>query len=996
MPFKKTTSKLPRVPLIANTTFIGRTEELYFFVENILKPEEPDYNIVSVSGQGGVGKSTLLKRFIDEIQNTYFREYCAAAIVDERHTNPAIIMEKIAEQLHIRGEFEKAVNEYKGVFRRLRDEQLRSREAVLGETVPSMIGSIFQDIVPVPGVNVIVREGAKASTKYLLNEHHYRQSVKMAERLEDPIGDLTKAFVKELNYLTDIQVIHMNNRTKHQRRVVLFVDTFEQLATETAPWLLNHFLQASINPNVVLVIAGRDPIEHSTSDDFIHWLPYYDDQTIYSITLNSFSQDETRHYLDKRGITEQNRIDVFWQLSRGLPLYLSLLTSNQNGEVDPTTNVVANFLRWIPEQEHIKRHLVLEAAFFPKPFNQDDLMAFTYISEQERPILYNWLTVQPFVRSSPQDGRYTYHELAQEMFIRHLHQRSPQEYHSTLRALATHYKLLLEKTEEEMGQEVYASVEWLELTSALVRLLLLLPDEASHIRAIELVLNEYEHREQTGEIARALRELSQKQPLANLLLQYIELNFASQEQNILVAAQGLLEKLIDKPTFSAVLLASIYCKRGLAYFSIREFQQAIKDFDSAIELNSRLAWVYCFRGLAHRNLDEYQQAIQDFDRALTLEPKLGSFYNDWGLAYFSLTNYHKAIEDLDHRAKLDPNYVWVYINRGIAYRNLWEYQRAIEDFDYALRLNPHYAQAYIERGITYRYLQKYEQAIKDFNLALTQNTKDASAYASRGETYRLLKEYQRAIEDFDQAVLLDPKYVWAYARRGQTYTTLNQYEQAFEDFDRAISLDPYYDFAYANRGYAFNLLKDFKQAIQDFDYALKLNTKYAWAYSKRGWTYLLLKNLKNARDDIIQSWQLDPTNLTNGWLIEWIGMCIQRVDSEITERLEALSDLNPQHYVAYICQSVALWIHKNFDQALAELGQAIPIDTESWNIEFWKGVFCAYVGRDEEAISSIQKALLDNLPPILLTPLRWIEEDRPDFYGNYVVPLLARYEIQIS
>jgi tetratricopeptide (TPR) repeat protein len=896
--------------------------------EHILKPEEPNHNIISVTGQGGVGKSTLLTRFIEEIQNTHFSRYCAAAIVDERQTTPATIMEKFADQLYITGEFEKALNEYKGVLRRLRDEQLRRRDAVLGETAPNMIGSVLKGIVPVPGVNEIVGEGVKASTKYFLSELHYRQSVKDAERLEDPIGDLTKAFVKELNYLTNIQVIYMNDRTKRQRRVVLFFDTFEQIATETAPWLLNHFLQANINPNVVLVIAGREPIERSTSDDPKHWLPYYEDQTIYSITLNSFSQDETRHYLDKRGITEQNRIDVFWQLSRGLPLYLSLLTYNQHGEVDPTTNVVANFLRWIPEQQHIKRQLVLEAALFSKPFNQDDLMAFTYISEQERPILYSWLTVQPFVRSSPQDGRYTYHELAQEMFNRHLHQRSPQEYYFTLRALANHYQLQLEKTQEEMDKEVYSSVEWLELTSALVRQLLLLPDEASHIRAIELVLNVYEHTEQTSEIARVLRELSQKQPLANLLLQYIELNLASQEQNILVAAQNLLEKLIDKPTFSSVLLASIYCKRGLAYFSLKKYQ--------------------------------------------------------------------KAIEDLDLRAKLDPNYVWVYVNRGVAYRNLRENQRALEDFDYALRLDPHYAQAYAERGITYRYLQKYEQAINDFNLALAQNAEDASAYASRGETYRLLKEYQRAIEDFDQAVLLDAKYVWAYARRGQTYTDLNKYEQAFEDFDRAISLDPYYEFAYAYRGSAYYLLKDYRQAIQDFDYALKLNTKYTWAYAKRGWTYLLLKNLKNARDDIMQSWRLDPTNLTNGWLIEWIGMCIQRDDSEITDRLESLIELNPQHYVSYVCQSVALWIHKNFDQAMAKLEQAIPIDTESWNTDFWKGVFCASLGRDEEAISSIQKALFESLPPILLTPLRWIEKERPDFYGNYAAPLLARYEIQIS
>jgi len=33
------------------------------------------------------------------------------------------------------------------------------------------------------------------------------------------------------------------------------------------------------------------------------------------------------------------------------------------------------------------------------------------------------------------------------------------------------------------------------------------------------------------------------------------------------------------------------------------------------------------------------------------------------------------------------------------------------------------------------------------------------------------------------------------------------------------------------------------------------------------------------------------------------------------------------------------------------------------------------------------------LPPILLTPLRWLEQDQPTFYKDYAVPLLARYQI---
>jgi hypothetical protein len=32
------------------------------------------------------------------------------------------------------------------------------------------------------------------------------------------------------------------------------------------------------------------------------------------------------------------------------------------------------------------------------------------------------------------------------------------------------------------------------------------------------------------------------------------------------------------------------------------------------------------------------------------------------------------------------------------------------------------------------------------------------------------------------------------------------------------------------------------------------------------------------------------------------------------------------------------------------------------------------------------------LPPLLLAPLRWFEQEKPEFYEKYVVPLLAKYE----
>ena len=97
---------------------------------------------------------------------------------------------------------------------------------------------------------------------------------------------------------------------------------------ECAPWLLDYFLEADVSSNVVLVIAGRAPLEYSTPDDPKRWLPYRDDNTIYSISLESFTQEETRSYLAERNITDDDRIETIWQLSHGLPLYLGFLTSN--------------------------------------------------------------------------------------------------------------------------------------------------------------------------------------------------------------------------------------------------------------------------------------------------------------------------------------------------------------------------------------------------------------------------------------------------------------------------------------------------------------------------------------------------------------------------------------------------------------------------------------------------------------------------------------------
>src|SRR5260370_38616315 len=100
MPFKKTDPKGIDQSVDANRIFVGRASELLFFRQDILEPENPKHNIISIFGQGGVGKSTLVKRLIEETYARDFKDYSLTALVNERQTNPISVMERFADQFN--------------------------------------------------------------------------------------------------------------------------------------------------------------------------------------------------------------------------------------------------------------------------------------------------------------------------------------------------------------------------------------------------------------------------------------------------------------------------------------------------------------------------------------------------------------------------------------------------------------------------------------------------------------------------------------------------------------------------------------------------------------------------------------------------------------------------------------------------------------------------------------------------------------------------------
>ncbi len=78
----------------------------------------------------------------------------------------------------------------------------------------------------------------------------------------------------------------------------------------------------------------------------------------------------------------------------------------------------------------------------------------------------------------------------------------------------------------------------------------------------------------------------------------------------------------------------------------------------------------------------------------------------------------------------------------------------------------------------------------------------------------------------------------------------------------------------------------------------------------------------------------------------------------------------------------------DLQKALDKLRQSIESYPGFWDAYFWKGVIHAQLGGNDEAMKNIKQSLDRGMPPVLLSPLRWLT---PQFYKDHAISLFAEY-----
>ena len=128
--------------------------------------------------------------------------------------------------------------------------------------------------------------------------------------------------------------------------------------------------------------------------------------------------------------------------------------------------------------------------------------------------------------------------------------------------------------------------------------------------------------------------------------------------------------------------------RGQALVRSGKTQEALAEFDQAIDLDPHSAEALYNRGLLYQADGRHQLAIDDFTSANGLTPQRAEPLVGRAMSYLALDKPTEAAADLDEAVQSDSQNGQIWFNRGVAYERLGDNGKAAASYARALSLRP--------------------------------------------------------------------------------------------------------------------------------------------------------------------------------------------------------------------------------------------------------------------------------------------------------------------
>lgn len=250
--------------------------------------------------------------------------------------------------------------------------------------------------------------------------------------------------------------------------------------------------------------------------------------------------------------------------------------------------------------------------------------------------------------------------------------------------------------------------------------------------------------------------------------------------------RGLQAKPAAKTLQSLQRLAAwAHNRRGEIFADSQQLDEALRDFQTAIELDPKCSLAFHNRGVTFAQRNQFAAALRDFNRVIELNPGLAVAYRNRAELLSALDRTQDALADYDRAIKSLPNDAALHLARASAKQRLGNFAGAAADIERALTLAPNDPAALVQRGNLAADQARFADAEKDFRQAIRLNAKLAEAHRSLAWLQATCPDAK--LRKPDQALVLARRAVELSPNDYQALDTLAAAEASAGDFSRAVA-----------------------------------------------------------------------------------------------------------------------------------------------------------------------------------------------------------------
>lgn len=404
--------------------------------------------------------------------------------------------------------------------------------------------------------------------------------------------------------------------------------------------------------------------------------------------------------------------------------------------------------------------------------------------------------------------------------------------------------------------------------------------------------------------------------------------------------QRALETYIDS--------AEIYFKIGQAHYYKGDLDKAINYFDSAIEKNPKLAKAYYLLAETYTKKARFLEATLNAQKAIQHSP----FSNS--CAHFLLSNLYSVSSVKSPKMWMKSKFEYILSLLTLPF-DMRAIKNVCKTLSY-LRFIPTWI-----KGIWLVNSKGVEDAIQVYIDAIDKAPGFIPLYGLLGDIYCSLGRFEDAITEYKMAIWLDSLNVPAYRHLASAYEELGDYDNAVEVYQKLVKIMPNMPDVHSNLANILFIKGDIDGAISHFQTAVTLNPKKEWTSVINQTLGFVYQETKKDLDAAITSYQSAYLQTPQDIDI-YINLGSAFYDKEDFNNALAVYrnalDLQPKNAKIHCNLGFLYWGNGDLDEAIKEYELAIEYD-EIYDIAYNNlgVIYLDDLGRVQKSIELFKKSI---------------------------------------